>query len=179
MYGHRHIDVYKLAHSCRDICVQREKRLKIMTELCFPYLLHSVYCCFLWSTSLLSFSTKLNLSLPPSRALYIFIYMFIWVPISLYALIRTPPFYSATESSVPHMLYPSATLLLKPISMLLSCLEVQLELESKAHPVCRSQQACWGRPIRQEGLRPISPSCLCMHRELSGWFVLAVQTRDT
>lgn len=49
----------------------------------------------------------------PSRVLYIFISIFIWVPTSLHSLLPTPPFYSATESSIPRTLCPSALLLLK------------------------------------------------------------------
>lgn len=68
MYRHRHIHVYKLSRSCLDICVWREKGLKITAELYFPCLLHSVHRFFLWSTLLLSFSIKFSLFLLLSRA---------------------------------------------------------------------------------------------------------------
>lgn len=136
MYGHQHIDAYRLAHSHIDICVWREKRLKTMAEFYFPYLLQSVYCSFIWRTLLLS-STKFNLSLLPSRAFYLFIYILIWVPFPC-----TPSFLHLLLFCVLHKLHPSVTLLLKPFSTLLFCLEIQLPLESKPHPACRSHQAC-------------------------------------
>lgn len=88
-------------------CVWREKRKNIF----FPYLLQSVFCSFLWSTSSLPFSPKLNLSLLPSRALYMYIYLLIWVPIFLYSLSPTPQFYSAAEASVLYASHPATPLL--------------------------------------------------------------------
>lgn len=55
-----------------------------------------------------------------------------------------------------------------PFSMLLFCLEIHLALESKSLLAHRSYQSCQGRPTRQEALHPVSPSCLCICRELSG-----------
>lgn len=45
-----------------------------MTELYFPYMLHSVYCFFLWSTSLLSFSTNSAFPFSPPRLSYFHLY---------------------------------------------------------------------------------------------------------
>lgn len=130
MYGHRHIDVYKLARSCIDICVWKEET-ENYDRIIFS--LAATECLLLLSLEHLVGLLLCQIQPYPSP-LQGSLHFLLYTHLGSHLPVLPPSLLFCHSTLCPTYVHSPATLLLKPFSMLLSCLEIQLALESKSHP---------------------------------------------